>query len=70
MCIRLLSGQLIHVDLIRRLFYKELEEHKLSANYAAAVNYNFHHMCVRKVARTHVAHHCGEQLLPDASEWE
>ena len=38
-------------------------------NYAGTVNYNLHHMCVRKVdswARTHAAHHCGEQLVSDA----
>lgn len=47
----------------------ELEEYKLLANYAGTVNYNFNHMCVRKVdgwARTHAAHHCGESLLSDA----
>lgn len=52
-----------------KLFYRELEKCKLLANYAGAVNYNFYHMCVRKVdgwARTHAAHHCGEQLLSDA----
>lgn len=56
----------MNVYLSRKLFYGELERYKLLANYAGTVNYNFHHMFVRKVARTHAAHHCGERPLSDA----
>lgn len=54
------------VYLSRKLFYGELEKYKLFGNYAGTVNYNFYHMCVRKVAPTQAAYHCGEQLLSDA----
>lgn len=56
----------MNVDFGWMLFYRELEGSEFLANYAVIVNYNFYHMCVRKVGgwtRTHAAHHCGEQLL-------
>lgn len=65
----IINSQLISVYLNCRLISGELEKFKLLTNYAGTVNYNFYHMCVRKVdgrARTHAAHHCGEQLLSDA----
>lgn len=37
------------VNISWKLFYIELEECKLLVNYARTVNYNLHHMCVRKV---------------------
>lgn len=58
--------QLMKACLSRELTYTDWEKHKLMGNYAGTLNYNFHHMCVRKVARTDAAHHCRGQQLSDA----
>lgn len=58
--------QLMKVYLSRELIYTDWEKHNLMGNYAGTLNYNFHHMCVRKVARTDSAHHCRGQQLSDA----